>query len=54
MKRLRLPWWLTEYPIVWAGRLGCRLLDRHHYLACRGRMDHTADATGRIVRRQHS
>ncbi len=40
-RRIRACWWAVAEPVVvWAGRLGCRVLDRHHYLACRGRRDH--------------
>lgn len=49
-RRVRSCWGaVTEPPIVWAGRLGCRVLDRHHYLACRGRSDH-GTVGGRIQR----
>lgn len=40
-RRISASWGaVTEPLVVWAGRLGCRVLDRHHYLACRGRRDH--------------
>jgi hypothetical protein len=31
---------ITEWITHTAGRIGCRVLNRHHYAACRGRADH--------------
>lgn len=43
-------WVAATDPIIHrAGRLGCRVLDRHQYRACRGRSDH-APIDGRIQR----
>lgn len=42
-------WWLVETLSSWGGRIGCRVLDRHHYLACRGGSDHQV-VDGRIQR----
>lgn len=42
-RHLEANWVAATDPLIgWTGRLGCRVLDRHHYLACRGRADHGA------------
>ena len=47
-------WWLTDWLTLMAGRLGCRVLNQHHYAACRGRRDHgpAVGSRGYPVRRR--